>query len=325
MNATMRCLVIGKNEKVRLDQRSIPFPKDHSNSILQVLLAGICSTDLAVLDNQIPGPRPLIMGHEFIAKTVDDPSGRLCVSEINLTCGNCEYCTHGISSHCVHRTALGISADGAFAEFVKVPQENIHYLPPTITPEQGVFVEPLAAAVQSISIGKISPEKTVGVLGTGRLGLLQIQVLRAYGVTDLVAIGRSPEKLVLAEQLGALETRQLEKIGNQDLATFDVVIEATGSPNAMNTAIDLVKSRGTIVMKSTPGMPAQINLTEIVRREIAVLGSRCGPFKDAIKLLEEGKIQVEPLISAYFPLEEFREAFKVARQRSTIKVLFDIK
>jgi len=264
------------------------------------------------------------MGHEFVAEPVDDPSRRLCVSEINLTCSTCEYCAQGISNHCINRTVLGISTDGVFAEFVQVPCENVHYLPQSISLEQGVFVEPLAAAIQSVHTGNITPEMTVGVLGTGRLGLLQIQVLRALGCQDIIAIERSPEKLGLAEQLGASEILLLDEVGRLDHFPLDVVIETSGSPDGLQTAMGFIKSRGTIVLKSTPGSPALMDLTDIVRREISVLGSRCGPFSEAIELLRRGHIETKPLISGYFTLEEFREAFELSQQHNAIKVLFNM-
>lgn len=324
MSSTMRCVVLGADGNARLEHRPISFPKSPTMVPLRVIMAGICSTDLGILAGHIPGPRPLIMGHEFVAEPVDALDQQLCVSEINLTCDTCEYCAGGVSNHCRNRTALGISTDGVFAEFVQVPKRNIHILPTSLTPEQGVFVEPLAAAIQSVHTGAITPEMTVGVLGTGRLGLLQVQVLKAFGVQNIVAIGRSPEKIRLAKQLGASETLLIDDMGTQNQQVFDAVIEASGSPNGLSVALRLLKSRGTIVLKSTPGMPAQVDITDIVRREISVMGSRCGPFPEAIALLKQGKIQAQPLISGRFRLEDFQEAFDLSRQRSTVKVLFDI-
>ncbi|MFW9915802.1 MAG: zinc-binding dehydrogenase [Candidatus Thorarchaeota archaeon] len=324
MKHTMRCIVIEKDGNVQLTKRPSPSSVPSSSSLLRVLLAGICSTDLAVLDNRIPGPRPLVMGHEFVAEAVDDATRRLCVSEINLSCGTCIYCNKGIPKHCQNRTALGISADGVFADYVLVPSENIHFLPATITPEQGVFVEPLAAAIQSLQTGNLSPEMSVGVLGTGRLGLLQIQVLKAVGFRYIVAISRSPAKLALAKRFGATTTLAAEKLRNADLLLLDAVIETSGSPHGLQMALELVRSQGTIVLKSTPGIQAHVNLDDIVRREIRLLGSRCGPFSEAIKLLASGQIQTEPLISGIFALEDFQKAFELARQPLTIKVLFDI-
>lgn len=320
----MRCVVLSVDGKAKLEHRAIPFPGSPSTILLRVIMAGICSTDLAILAGHIPGPRPLIMGHEFVAEPVDTSNQQLCVSEINLTCGTCEYCIRGFSSHCLNRTALGISTDGVFADFVQVPKKNVHFLPPSLFPEQGVFVEPLAAAVQSVHIGAITPEMTVGVLGTGRLGLLQVQVLRVFGVQNIVAIGRSPDKAHLAKQLGASESLLMDDIESRHHQFFDAVIETSGSPRGLPAALPLIKSRGTVVLKSTPGTAAHVDITDIVRREISVVGSRCGPFPEAIALLKQGKIQTEPLISGRFRLEDFQEAFDLSKQRSTVKVLFEI-
>jgi threonine dehydrogenase-like Zn-dependent dehydrogenase len=324
MKHLMRCIVIEKDGNIQLTHRQPPSSVPSSSLLLRVHLASICSTDLAVLDNRIPGPRPLTMGHEFVAEAVDDPTKRLCVSEINLSCGACIFCNKGIPKHCQNRTALGISTDGVFADYVLVPAGNVHFLPASITPEQGVFVEPLAAAIQSLRTGNLSPEMSVGVLGMGRLGLLQIQVLTATGFRHIVAISRSPAKLTLAKQLGATTAFSVEELGNDDPLFLDALIETSGSPHGLQIALGLVRSQGTIVLKSTPGLQAQMDLDDIVRREIRLLGSRCGPFSEAIQLLASGQIQTKPLISGIFALEDFQKAFELARQQSTIKVLFDI-
>jgi threonine dehydrogenase-like Zn-dependent dehydrogenase len=214
--------------------------------------------------------------------------------------------------------------DGVFADYVLIPSENVHFLPASISPEQGVFVEPLAAAIQSLQNDNLSPEMSVGVLGTGRLGLLQIQVLKAAGFRHIVAISRSFPKLALAKRLGATTTLSVEELGNVDPQFLDAMIETSGSPNGVQIALGLVRSQGTIVVKSTPGIQAQVDLNDIVRREIRLLGSRCGPFVEAIELLASGQIQTEPLISGIFELENFQKAFELARQQSTIKVLMDI-
>lgn len=289
-----------------VELREIPIPEVGEGEVLiKVVNAGICGTDLAVYVGSIEVPTPLVMGHEF-SGTVERPKkwlGRRVVSEINTTCERCYFCRIGERYHCINRKTLGITMDGCFAEYVKVPEKNVHEIPFSF--EEGVFVEPLAAAIQIVKRTKISLGENVLVLGCGRLGLLVVQVMKLQGA-NVFAFDRDDSKLKLASSFGAKIVSPDEKSSPM----FDVVVECTGNPSALNKAIELVKSTGTVALKSTPGGLSGVNMTLVAQKEIKIQGSRCGPFGVAIPLIRDGKVQVKKLISNRFKLEEHKEAFE---------------
>lgn len=311
----MKALV--KLEKT-VELQEIPIPKiGAGEALIEVVNAGICGTDLAIYNNSLEVPTPLVMGHEFSGTVVEGAeslSGRRVVSQINTACGKCYFCRAGERYHCVSRKALGITMDGCFAEYVRVPDENLHEIPFSF--EEGVFVEPLAAAIQVVKRTRISLGENVLVLGCGRLGLLITQVLKLHGA-NVFAIDRDISKLELATSFGATAISPKEK----DLPVFDVVVECTGDPNVLNKAIELVKPTGTIALKSTPGTLSGLNMTTVVQKEIKIQGSRCGPFDTAIYLIKEGKVQIKKLISNRFNLEDYIEAFEA----KGVKNIFTIK
>ncbi|MEA1905068.1 MAG: zinc-binding dehydrogenase, partial [Candidatus Hadarchaeota archaeon] len=197
----------------------------------------------------------------------------------------------------------GISTNGCFAEYVKVPEENLHEIPFSF--EKGTFVEPLAAAVQVVKRTSVSLGENVLVLGCGRLGLLVLQVMKLQGA-NVFGFDLDESKLDLASSLGA----NIVSPDQADLPMFDVVVECTGTPHALNKAIELVKPTGTIALKSTPGLPFEVNMTSVAQKEIRIQGSRCGPFDVAIPLIREGKVGVENLISNRFAIEDYKKAFE---------------
>lgn len=280
-----------------------------SEALVKVSRAGICGTDLAIYNGKFKVPAPLIMGHEFAGTVVDGDKnivGKIATAEINIGCGNCYFCKKGMSIHCRLRKTLGITTNGCFAEYVKVPSSNIHEIPFSF--EEGIFVEPLAAALQLIKKTPISQNENVLVLGCGRLGLLITQVLKIHGA-NVFAYDRDDFKTKLAASFGA----KIISLGEADLPFFDVVVECTGNPEVINLAIELVKPTGTIALKSTPGIPSNVNLHQVVVNEVNIQGSRCGTsdlFSMAISLIRDGKVQVKKLISNRFNLEEYREAFE---------------
>nr|MDO8099517.1 alcohol dehydrogenase catalytic domain-containing protein [Candidatus Njordarchaeota archaeon] len=305
--------------------------------LIKIVAAGICGTDLAITSSKLKVPLPLVLGHELagevaaVGKDVEDINvGVRVTSEINLTCGKCFFCESGIPTHCLRRKAIGIDVNGAFAELIAVPREDIHILPDPISYEEGVFIEPLAAAIQTMKMSKINSKDAVVIVGDGRLGQLVAQAVKA-AVPDskVLMLGKHDSKLRLAEEIGAVD-RTINVARKDPVKTVmseteglgaSVAVEATGKPDAVNLALSVVRHRGIIALKSTHGENATLDVTQVAVREITLQGSRCGPFDDAINMLNEGKVKVKPLISARFPLSEALEAFKVASKPETLKVI----
>jgi threonine dehydrogenase-like Zn-dependent dehydrogenase len=266
-----------------------------------------------------------VLGHEFVGDVVASPDkdlvGKRVVGEINVVCGRCDLCVAGLSTHCRNRSVLGIlNHDGAFAEFVRLPAVNLHVVPKGVDNDQAVFVEPLAAAFQVLKQVKIDARTWVTVLGDGRLGLLVAQVLRNAGCPVRV-IGKHPEKLAMCEKWG-IRSRVLADIAPRH--DQDIVVDCTGSAAGFETAMAMVRPRGTIVLKSTVAAGRAINLAPIVIDEINVVGSRCGPFREAIRALAEKSVDVVSLISKRMRLEQGVEAFDFANRPGVLKVLLTI-
>ncbi len=264
-----------------------------------------------------------IPGHEFVGIVEKckkkDLVGKRFVGEINIGCGNCLYCRNQLQNHCSGRSVLGIlNRDGVFAEYTTLPVKNLHKVPDSISDEEAVFVEPLAAAYEILEQINISSSDKVSVLGDGKLGLLVAQVIATTG-SNLVAVGRHPEKLSILDKAGIktkLSTDFKEK-------GFDIVIDCTGSPSGMETALQIVKPRGKIVLKTTIAKRSRVDLNQIVINEISLIGSRCGPFPAAIKAIKSKKIDLYPLISKVFSLEEGIKAFQYASKKA-LKVILKL-
>lgn len=298
--------------------------------LLAVRTAGICSTDLAILKGYMApkGPRGGfrgVMGHEFagsVAGGAKDSPRKRVVAEINCPCGRCQMCRRGLAKHCPNRTVLGIDGrDGVFAEYATVPAANLHELPDGISDDQAVFVEPLAAAFQILHQVEIRPSDSVVVLGDGRLGQLIARVLK--GRSDrLLMVGRHEAKLNLAQKQG-IETVKVEKLTPSPAS--DVVIDATGTAGGLDLAMRMVKPTGTIVLKSTFAGRAAMNLAPLVINEVTLVGSRCGPFPEAIAALAAGEIEVSDLITARFPLQRGLDALAAAASGENIKVIIDVQ
>ena len=306
--------------QLALSEVRTPQPT-RGSALIRVILAGICGTDRQILEGY-SGFRG-IPGHEFVGEVVDCESrewaGKRVVGEINLTCGSCGWCRRGLGRHCSYRTVMGIiQHPGAFAEFVTLPVRNLHEVPASIPDEVAVFTEPLAAAAEILEQLPVPRGTPVAVLGAGRLGLLVAQVLRHAGA-EVTVIGRSPGKLALARSLG-LSTKRTDDAGLL-AKSLPLVVEATGSPEGLEAALRLVQPRGTVVLKSTFHEPAQFDTAKVVVDEITLLGSRCGNFQTALGLLKEGAIQVQPLISKVFPLDQGVEAFASLEDHNCVKVL----
>jgi threonine dehydrogenase-like Zn-dependent dehydrogenase len=302
--------------------REVPRPRGGGESaIVNVALAGVCRTDLELVRGYL-GFRG-VLGHEFVGSVVEGPPallGERVVGEINFACGSCALCAAGLGRHCPSRTVMGISgADGAFAEFVRVPIANLHPVPAGVRDEHAVFTEPLAAAFEILEQVRLEPRTDCIVLGDGKLGLLAAQVLHAAGARVL-AVGRHPEKLALLARRG-IETR----VASQGpLGPASLVVEATGSPQGFACAVAALRPRGTLVLKSTHAARAALDLAPVVIHELHVVGSRCGPFPPALRALETGAIDVGPLIHARVPLARADEALARAAEPGALKVLIEV-
>jgi len=298
-----------------------PRPAD-GECLIRVHLAGICGTDLHILGGHM-GFRG-VLGHEMVGTVAQGSPpwrGKRVVAEINCVCRQCDMCHSGLSNHCRRRTVMGIvGRDGCFADFVAAPEANLHAVPDAVSDEEAVFVEPLAAAYQVIAQCPIEARMNVSVVGSGRLGILVAQVLAQKGC-KLTVIGRNPAKLLLCEKRG-LQTIPLDEVAPR--ADRDVVVECSGSPAGLDLATRLVRPRGTIVLKSTFAKSEPLNLSPIVVDEVRVLGSRCGPFQEAINALARQAIEVRSMISRVFPLDQALPAFNAVRNPQTVKVLLRV-
>lgn len=318
----MKALVF--DQSLRFDPRRPEPALELDDTLIKVHQAGVCSTDIEITRGYM-GYRG-VLGHEFVGTVVSSADkqlvGQRVVGEINCVCGRCDMCLSGLSNHCRNRTVLGIlNHDGAFAEFVRLPAINLHAVPDNVDNDQAVFVEPLAAAFQVCKQVRIEPRTWVTVLGDGRLGLLVAQVLRNTGCPVRV-IGKHPEKLALCEKW-QIRSRLLSEIAPRH--DQDVVIDCTGSAAGFELATQLVRPRGTIVLKSTVAQGKPLNLAPVVIDELTIIGSRCGPFREALTALSEKSVDVISLISRRMKLEQGVEALDVAQRSDVLKVILQIE
>ncbi len=278
---------------------------------IRLLAAGICSTDLELQRGYYGfSGTP---GHEFVGEL---ENGTRVAGEINLACGHCDWCARGLGRHCPNRAVLGIvKHPGAFREFLTLPAANLHRVPKSIPTEHAVFIEPVAAACEILDQVKIT--KQVAVLGDGKLGLLIAQVLQARGAKVLL-LGRHREKMRLVEWSGVTTELLPEKLPER---AFPFVVDATGSPEGLRAAIAMCEPRGTVVMKSTVHGLVPIDTAPAIVNEITLVGSRCGRFEPALKMLASGKMRVGDLISEEYPLDRAPEAFAQAATKGVLKVL----
>lgn len=306
---------------LRFGQCDEPANPGPTEARLSIHRAGICNTDMELMAGYMAFSG--ILGHEFVATVVDGHDawkGRRVVSEINVACGKCDFCAAGIPSQCRDRHAIGINRyPGAFADSLVVPQANLHPVPDEVGDDAAVFAEPLAAALQVTEAIHVSPRDRVIVLGAGKLGLLVTQVLKLTGA-DLVVPVRREKQARLLDQW-RIPVADLKSLPRQ---RAQVVVDCTGHESGFADALDLVEPRGTIVLKSTyHGLP-QADLTRVAVNEIRLVGSRCGPFDAALRLLALGLVDVESMIEARYPLEQGVAAMEHAQQKGVLKVLLDI-
>ena len=314
----MRALVYG--DALRLEQ-DLPLPRPEAHeALIRTRCAGICNTDLELVRGMY-GFRG-VPGHEFCGEVVAGPEawcGKRVAGEITIYCGQCEFCRTGITSQCLARYTLGIhDYPGAFAEYLRLPLANLHLVPDAVSDEQAVFTEPLAAALQVNQALHIAPGTHVLVLGAGKLGLLIAQVLHLAGA-DVAVVVRHCKQISLLQRWGIAALRA-EDIQAQ---SAPVVVEVSGAASGLAEALRLVRSRGTIVLKSTYHGNPLVDMTQVAVREIRIVGSRCGPFAPALKLLEQGLVDVQSMIEERFPLLEGLLAMERAARPGTLKILLD--
>jgi 2-desacetyl-2-hydroxyethyl bacteriochlorophyllide A dehydrogenase len=304
-------------ENQQLSLRDISKPNKPGEALIKVRLSGICGTDLELLRGYYPYTG--VLGHEFVGEVVESPQkdwiGKRVVGEINVVCGTCEQCRQGRPTHCENRSVLGIAnRDGVHAEYCRLPLENLH----TVPDEAAVFTEPVAAALEIQQQIHILPTDRVLLIGAGRLGQLIAQTLALTGA-DLRVIARHPHQQAL------LQSRQISLISEEavDARRWDVVVDATGSPSGFDLARRALRPRGTLVLKSTYRGEMTVNWSPLVVDEITIVGSRCGPFAPALRLLERGEIDPAALIAARYPLSKAVEAAQAAQMPGMLKVLLE--
>lgn len=306
-------------EDRELSVRDIEPPQRCDEALVRVRLSGVCGTDLELTRGYYPFTG--VIGHEFVGEVAAAPDthwvGRRVVAEINAACGTCPTCSAGRPTHCEARTVLGIAGrDGCHAEYVSVPLANLLEVPDSVPDDAAVFTEPLAAAVEILEQVHVRPTDRVLLVGAGRLGQLVASVLALTGAR-LEVVARHPRQrsLLAAQGIAVVEGAEVEP------RSYDLVVEATGSPSGFELARSAVRPRGTFVLKSTYAGQVTLDLSPFVVDEITLLGSRCGPFAPALRLLERGDVDPRPLIEARFALADAIEAFEVATRPGALKVL----
>jgi threonine dehydrogenase-like Zn-dependent dehydrogenase len=302
-------------------REDLPTPEvGPGEALIRTRLAGVCATDLEMMHGYYPFSG--VPGHEFVGEVVDAPGfegwvGQRVVGEINVVCGHCPACQVGRRHHCEKRSVLGIlNKDGVLAEYFTLPMENLHAVPDHVTDEAAVFTEPLAAALEIQEQVQIQPGLKVLVIGAGRLGLLIAQTLRLTGCDLAVVVRREAQAQLLAKWgIPAVDSKTVAA------NAADLVVEVTGSPDGFALAQQVLRPAGSLVLKSTFAGNVTLNLSALVVDEIRLVGSRCGPFPPALRLLAAGLIDTDSLIHAHFGLLDGLKAFEKAGERGVLKVL----
>ena len=318
----MKAVVFDEELKL-VDNYEKPVPKE-GEALVRVTLAGICNTDYEITKGYMGYCG--VLGHEAvgIVEEVNDVDkslvGKRVVPEISYGCKepDCPWCAQKLYRHCPNRHTLGIfHKDGVFAQYFTMPVEVLFEVPENVPDEQAVFVEPLAAALEILEQHHIKPFEKVVILGDGKLGLITALALNALNI-DVTLVGKHLNKLDIARAQGC-KTSLLNDFPVEK--KYDVVIEATGSISGFETALALTRPRGVLVLKSTVAASKEFNLAPVVIDEITVLGSRCGQFPAALRLLKSGRVDFSPLISAVYPADKAIEAFEKNKEKDTLKVL----
>lgn len=315
----MRAVMLKAGETQYRTDVPQPEPKD-GEARVRVLKAGICETDLQLIRGYMGFEG--VLGHEFVGIAETGPfAGQRVVGEINCSCRVCDDCKAGLETHCRHRSVLGIlNHDGAFADSLVLPQVNLHRVPEEIPTELAALTEPVAAAFQIPAQLPLEKYANAIVLGDGRLGNLCAQVIRLAGC-QVKVVGKHPEKLKLFSEL---DFETIERKNLPPTRSADLVVDCTGSDTGLPLALQLVKPRGTIVLKTTVAGEQTLRLAPLVIDEITMVGSRCGPFDRALEALRNEEINVRCLLSEEFPIHDALTALKRAGDRDVLKVLLQI-
>ncbi|QNP29031.1 MDR/zinc-dependent alcohol dehydrogenase-like family protein [Cylindrospermopsis curvispora] len=310
-----------ENNQLQL-RTDLPIPEPPEGEVLvKVLRAGICNTDLELIRGYYPYNG--ILGHEFVGVVQTGPNhliNQRVVGEINAACGHCRFCLEGKPTHCENRTVLGIvNRHGAFAEYLSLPEKNIHLVPPQVTTDAATFTEPIAAALQIQAQVKITPQQRVLVVGDGKLGQLIGQTLALTGC-DLLVVGRHQEKLA------NLSSRNIKTglVNMVEDRSFDIAIDCTGNAEGFAVARRALRPRGILVLKSTYAGNLSLDASALVVDEITLVGSRCGAFTPALELLATNQIDVTYLVHGTYPLNEGLAAFKKAQTKGVLKILLEM-
>lgn len=307
-----------ENQQLHLrDDIPVPEPQE-GEALVRVLQAGICNTDLELLRGYYPYAG--IPGHEFVGVVERGPASllnRRVVGEINAACGHCHFCRRGVPTHCQNRTVLGIvNRNGAFAEYLTLPVENLHPVPTSVSTDAATFIEPIAAALEIQQQVKVDENHRVLVVGDGKLGQLVAQTLALTGC-ELLAVGRHRSKLANLEARG-IATGFADAVTDR---SFDLAVECTGNPEGFAIARRSLRPRGILVLKSTYAGQLTFDISSLVVDEITLVGSRCGPFPEALQILAGGQVDVRPLIQDRYLLSQGLAAFERAREKGAMKVL----
>jgi threonine dehydrogenase-like Zn-dependent dehydrogenase len=308
--------------------RDVPEPEPaDGESLIRIKLAGICATDIEIGRGymQYTG----IPGHEFVGVVEQSSNaslvGKRIVGEINCACGSCAFCRLGHPRHCSERTVLGIlGRDGCFAEYIVLPDKNLHLLPESMTDFEGVMVEPTAAAFRVVQQLPNLPGKRVAVTGDGKLGLLVAQALACEGAS-VCLLGNHPERrrIVAGRGIEFCPSASVNDAAMQ--GAFPAAVECTGTPDGPAAALSLLSPLGILVLKTTVTQPLHLPSQRLVVDEISVIGSRCGPFPRAIEALEKKEVEVEAMFDRSFPLEQAAEALKHAAKPGILKTFMTMK
>ncbi|MTJ08268.1 alcohol dehydrogenase catalytic domain-containing protein [Anabaena sp. UHCC 0204] len=310
-----------ENNQLQL-RTDIPIPEPPpGEALVRVLSAGICNTDLELIKGYYPYTG--IIGHEFVGVVEKGPEqliNQRVVGEINAACGYCRFCLRGQPTHCENRTVLGIvNRNGAFAEYLSLPIENLHIVPENVSTEAATFTEPIAAALEIQEQMQICKNDRVLVVGDGKLGQLIAQTLALTGC-ELLVVGRHQDKL---EHLAArgIKTGLADSVIDK---YFDISVDCTGNPEGFSTARRALRPRGTLILKSTYAGNLSLDASSLVVDEITLIGSRCGPFLPALELLATEKVDIQSLIHAHYPLSQGLEAFEKAKTKGVLKILLEM-
>ncbi|MDX9702531.1 MAG: alcohol dehydrogenase catalytic domain-containing protein [Candidatus Auribacterota bacterium] len=317
---TMKAIILDHKNNLNLHHVPLPVRKT-GECLIKVSKAGICNTDLEIIKGYMKFHG--ILGHEFVGEVIcadsTDLIGKRVVGEINIGCGDCFWCKRDRKEHCPNRSVLGIfNKDGCFAHYITLPEKNCFLLPDSISDEQAVFIEPLAAGLRIIHQIDIHPESNAAILGDGKLGLIIAMIFTALGIMPITLFGHHKNKMDIVSSPLIKKQNNIDSVDHQK---YDYVIEATGSKKGFEDALNLVKPEGIVVLKSTISDLSDFNLAPIVINEITIIGSRCGHFQPAIKFLQTHNIPLEKMISKTYHIDRWQDAFLNANDGSNVKVI----